>query len=304
MGFFDNVLGSAANAIKSSAGTAVSSFLNQASQGNIEGAINGLATSITQLRDNVGAFGAATPGDGLRGMNARSDAVQNWCWYCLLPDVKDSSAQKIAFGSSATGGEQIIDNVVSRVSVGGGGLLPTVSLPWYYVQSATIPFRTIETESITRNSHKLHYPEGYSVATLSMEFFMDSASVAQKYLKAWGGLVLGNQDPSIWSNRGKWGYPANYKKDINFYILSVTKRELLNLKYVGCWPTDPQALELASDNAAILTQRVNFHVEDVLVTVLNDKGIVDNLIDTGLGYGTSFLKGAAMNTINGWITGL
>jgi hypothetical protein len=250
-------------------------------------------------------------------MNARSDAVQNWCWYCLLPDVVDKGAVGLFSKSSSTGGdtqsekwikqdgEEILGTSLSSVLTSGSSrLYPAVSLPWYYVQSATIPFRTIETESITRNSHKLHYPEGYSVATLSMEFFMDSASVAQKYLKAWGGLVLGNQDPSIWSNRGKWGYPANYKKDINFYILSVTKRELLNLKYVGCWPTEPQALELASDNAAILTQRVNFHVEDVLVTVLNDKGIVDNLIDTGLGYGTSFLKGAAMNAINGWITGL
>lgn len=276
MGISSQTLGLATNAIKSSGGTALSSFLGQAAQGDLAGALTSLTNAPGDAIANIGAFGQATPGDALRGMNARGDAMQNWCWYCLLPTLNNSNAVAIA------------------------GLLPSVSLPWYYVTRMNAPFRTLETESIKRNSHQLHYPTGYSLPSLTLEFFLDSKSEAQAYLKSWSSLVLGQANPAQFQNRGVWGMPASYKKEINLYALSVSKKVLLNFKYFGCWPSDPSAIEFNSDDASALTQQVTFQVEDVQLTVLNDKGVIDNLSKTALGYGLSALTGTANSFLSGF----
>lgn len=267
MGILANTLGLAANTIKGAGASAVYSAINQAAQGDLEGAIGAITGGISSTVETLGAYGSATPGDALRGMNARSDAMQSWSWYCLLPSLSNTGTELI------------------------GGINASVALPWYYVQKGNTPFRTFEVESITRNSRKINLPTGYSVPSLSLEFFMDSSGLAQKYLKAWAGLVLGNDDPSNIANVGTWGYPAAYKKNIYLYLLSVTKKQLLNFKYIGCWPSDPQALELVSDDGQPMSQSVAFHVEDVQVTVLNDKGLIENLANTGQGYAMSALTG-------------
>lgn len=269
MGLISKTLGVAANAVKSSGKTALSSFVNKALQGNLKDALSGLKDAPGQLLDNAGSFGQASPGDALRGMNARGDAMQNWCWYCLLPSLTSSSSKSFL------------------------GFKKSVALPWYYVQRTNTPFRTIETESIRRSSHNVVLPTSYSVGTLTLEFFMDSNNEAQNYLKTWSALVLGADDPAKMSNRGVWGLPATYKKDINIYVLSVNKKVLLNFKYMGCWPTDPQALELTSDDASVLSHSVTFSVEDVSVSVMNDKGVIDNLLSTAQGYAMSALSGGA-----------
>lgn len=266
MGILSSYLGNAANAIKGAASASVVSAVSQAASGDVYGALASLGSAVENAVDTVGAYGAATPGDGMRGMNARSDGIQNWCWYCLMPTLTNP-------------------NSLSIMNTQG-----SVSLPWYYVQRGTIPFRVLETESIKRNSQQIHLPTGYSVPNLSLEFYMDSANKAQEYLKAWSSLVLGTSPVANVVNRGVWGLPATYKKNITFYVLSVTKKQLLTIKYVGCWPADPQALELTSSDPAILAQTVSFMVEDVEVTVSNDKGLVDKLSETAIGYGVSALK--------------
>lgn len=295
MGISTQTLGLAANTIKSGGGTALNQFLNQISQGNIDAAAQTLGEFPRQAIDTIGAFGQATPGDGLRGMNARSDAIQNWCWYCLLPTFTNRSAVNLS----------VNDFLPSTFSSGTPGLVstqafkPSLSLPWYYVQRSNLPFRRIETESVKRNSHMIHYPTGYSVDSLTLEFFMDSANLAQTYLKAWGAAVLNSVDPGRMENRGQWGLPASYKKDINIYVLSVSKQVLLNFRYFGCWPSEQTALELVSDNAAALSQPVTFQVEDVAVTVNNDKRVIDNLAQTAVGIGISALQGAARSFLDG-----
>lgn len=272
MGIPSSFLGQAASAVKglvSDSGSSLSNFINQASQGDIAGALAGLGNQTSVEVDTLGARGLAEPGDALGGMNARGDAIQNWSWYCLMPTLTNNNTQSIAGSRAST------------------------PLPWYYVQKCNAPFRLIETESIKRNSAQVHLPIGYSVPNLAIEFFMDSNNVAQKYLKAWGALVLDTAPVANVVNRGVWGLPAGYKKNIYVYVLSVTKKQLLNFKFINCWPNDPQALELMSADPAVLVQTVNFMVEDVEVTVLNDKGVIDNLIEAGTGYAIDQLTGFA-----------
>ena len=259
MSALSNVIGAAKSGFTTGKGS-LNASLNSLVSGDIQGALANLANTAGDTLNAFAATGAAPLGDGFGGINAREDALQNWCWYAMLP----------AFGRT--------------------------TLPWYYVSAANMPYRTIQTEAIQRNGKAVHYPESYSVDNLSMVFFLDNSGKAYQYLKTWQGLVLGNIDPKKPGNQGKWGLPSNYKKDIQLIVFSVAKKRMLNVKYINCWPTNLTALSLSSGQAEALSQEVNFLVEDVEVTVNNDKGLMENLLDTT----TNFVIGNAANALTGF----
>jgi T4-like virus tail tube protein gp19 len=273
-------LGAAGSALKGTGATLV----NQLAQGNIEGAISGALQAPGQLLGSLGSFGGTSLGDDFAGINARGDAVQSWCWYAVMPDINNNSALSVG--------------VVAGINVGA----PVVSLPWYYVQTANLPMRQFSLDTIKRNGHSVHYAQSYEVGTLTLGLFMDSSSKAHQYIKAWQGQVMANANPKSVQNQGNWGYPAAYKKDIVLVVLSVDKKVLLNVKLINCWPTEPSAVELTSGEATPLVQTINFAVEDVDITVNNDKGLLDTLIGTATGYATSALTGALNSQLNNIIT--
>jgi hypothetical protein len=181
--------------------------VQQASLGNVSRSVQGLTDIPAQALRNFGATGGVALGDAFAGINARGDAVQNWCWYCLLPSMENDSA--LSFG----------------------GISPAISLPWYYVPSANMPRRKIATESTQANAHMRHYPQSYSVDNLSLGLFMDTTGKAQQYLEAWASKVLDNRDPANTENQGRWGLPADYKKDIYIVLLDTVHRQMMNVKY-------------------------------------------------------------------------
>lgn len=131
---------------------------------------------------------------------------------------------------------------------------------------------------------------------------MDSDNIAQQYIQAWQSLILANKNPKIAANQGAWGYPSTYMKDINLVVLSVTRRQLLNVRYINCWPSELGALELTSGESQVLVQNVTFMTEDVEVTVNNDRSLVDTLIASSSGLSSGSLAGglnaAISSTLN------
>jgi len=259
MSVFSDILGDARAAVTQGTSN-LSGAVQQLASGNLGGAI---ALLQDTGQDTLNAFadsGGTTYGDSLSGMNARGDAIQNWCWYCVLPVLNRNTAVSL------------------------GGVTPSSALPWYYVQKATLPQRSFNRESLSRNGHSAHYPDAYSVTDLLLEFFMGSDNKAQQYIKDWQGLVLGNKNAGVITNQGQWGLPVDYKKTINLVVLSVDRKILLNVKYFGCWPIDPNPLELVSGQGEPLSQPVSFAVEDVNVDIQTDSGLVDTLVNTARGY--------------------
>lgn len=247
--------------------------------GNFAQGVNGLADIPGSLIKNFRASGGVDYGDSFAGINARGDALQNWCWYAVLPEVTNRSA--FSFGR----------------------LQPSIAIPWYYIQTANLPRRDISTDSTQTNGHQRYYPSAYAVPELQLGFFMDTKNKAQQYLTAWESQILGTDDPSDTLNQGMWGLPAEYKKDINIMLLDTVKREMLNVKYVRCWPVGLDALDLTSDTAAALVQNVRFMVEDLHITVSNDKGLIDNLTETALGYGMGAIQGPLTAQLNNFDIG-
>ncbi len=257
MSFVSSILGSAKDDLKGGLTGAV----NQLGRGDLSGALSSLSDIPGNIINNLGARNGVAFGDGFKGIHARKDAVQDWCWYCILPKV---------------GGKQ---------------------LPWYYVTSANTPHRKINTESLKRNGHTVHYPESYEMSgSLSLKFYLDGTSKAHEYLKAWQREIVGDKNPAQAANQGVWGLPSKFKKPITIAVMSVDRKELLVFKYLGCFPTDPQAMELGAGSANPLELQVEFQVEDLDLTVKNSLGFLENLKNTA--------KGFALDAIGGGLTSL
>jgi hypothetical protein len=273
----------------------------------VEGAISTVLRAPDTFVDRMGAQGRAQPGDYARGMMAREDAVQNWCWYALLPDIQDDNATALRTPSVSMGGgatnsvNEAGQFLYNQVQIASRQLRPVLGLPWYYVQTANLPFREFESDVITRNSHEIHYPTAYKVGQLTLGLFMDSSSITHRYLQAWSSKILGSRNPKRPENQGDWGLPVNYKKDIIISVLSVKKKVLLNVKYINCWPTNLEALALASGVAEPLVQPVSFSVEDVEVTIAEDLKLGAQIKDTLTGYARDAVGGAAKALITKYL---
>jgi len=290
MSSLSDFMGNASSSLKGSATRTIGDAASQGAQGNVSGAVSTLLNGPQSALSSIGAQGGATMGDDFAGLQKRGDAVQNWCWYAVMPDVSNPNA--VSGGTLQALGQ----------SVGVGQ--PVVSLPWYYVQTANVPDREFQVESIKRNGHEVHFPSSYSVGSLTLGLFMDDRSVAEMYCKAWAAQVMGNQNPKIVSNQGQWGYPSAYKKDINIVVLSVRRNVLLNVKLMNCWLTQKSALELTSGEASAMVREVTFSVEDIDITVNNDKGLLDTLSNTATGYAASALGSVLGGAVNNAFTTL
>jgi hypothetical protein len=182
-----------------------------------------------------GAGGAAQPGNSLAGAMARTDPMMSYLWYAIMPDV---------------------------TPIGGS----PVSLPWYYVEEATVPFRNFETRSRFVQGHQEHYPGPYSVDNLTLHLYGDTTNAAIGYLQAWNGAIV-NPIPSAQASAkgGGYGRSKDYKKDINIYILGPDKRTLFQITYQGCWPTNVASYSLDSNTSTRIVNVVTFSVDDVYI---------------------------------------
>lgn len=191
-------------------------------------------------------YGTSSSFDPFVGMNQRGDAIQNWSWYCELPEL---------------GPTPLVNGIDT--------------LPWYYVPAATMPFRNITSAQINRLGGQRNYPENYSVDDLTLTFFVDTSNAAFKYATGWTGRVLGGGDPKVVGNRGMWGLPGHYKRDIKIHITSADRTRLLTATYTGCWPTNINQISLESNSSEQVQMQVTFKVDDVHVTIVDGTGMDD-----------------------------
>ena len=221
---------------------------------------NQASTALSDLIPGFPGFPGAGQAQTLTGLalNRRGDALQNWGWTCLPPRIGN------------------------------------LELPFYYVQSINLPNRKIGSEAIQRNGHAVHYPDAYTVDDITMGLFMDTENRAMQWFQSWHAQVLGQADPRSPQNQGSWGLPGSYKKDFVTVLLSPSRNEVVTARYLQCWPTDSQALELVSATADHLVLNVTLKVEDVKIEISNDKGkidIVSQILEGGIGSISGILNG-------------
>jgi hypothetical protein len=158
----------------------------------------------------------------LAAAQARKDPLLNVFWYCDLPPIDG------------------------------------VFLPWEYVEDATLPYMEVEQSSVYRAGKMYHYAGHYSLGTLSLKLYEDSAGISLRYLDAWSKAIINR-------NTGLYGNPKKYKKIINFAVLDVSNLTAFFLEYSGCFRMRADPLNLGSGPTERIITSAEFSVDDVLI---------------------------------------
>lgn len=205
----------------------------------------GAGISVSSYSNGAGV----APGNALEGALARSDPVMSFLWYCEPPTLIGSGIQ--------------------------------ATLPWFYIEEASLPFRTYEARGVYREGRTKNYASKYAVDGLNIGFYMDVDGVALNYIRAWDALIMAPFDRTDSVIRGGgFRLPSLYMKDIPFYILDVNKQQLVQILYSECWPLNTEAFSMQSQNSDRVVARLSFSVGDVYVTAA---GLSTKQMDAAIG---------------------
>jgi hypothetical protein len=237
----------------------ITNAAGQLFQGNVSGALSTLANAPGDVLNSLSkSFGfssgttltgpgsAATLGNNLAGALARSDPLLSFQWYASMPAI---------------------------APVGGS----TVQLPWYFVEEATPTFRSFEPISIFREGRQKHYAGKYSVDSLRLGIYADTAGIALTYLQAWNGAILSPTTPATEAAQGgAYGKPNNYKQTIVIYLINPNNAQVATLTYVECWPQTIDSYTLDSGSSTRIINNVTFSVGDVFISIASIPSAVSN----------------------------
>lgn len=258
-GAVDNAVRAGVSGVLGAAGSVLSGDLSGAGRqlmnipGNMAGAAgNAVSGALRSLGITSGSTlsggveylsvssgpGGIPYGDALAGIMTRADPLHAYNWFCDLPQVN-------ANGYAA-------------------------SLPWYYVEEATIPFRQFETRQVYREGRYKHYPGKYNVDSLRLAIYLDSDNTSLNYWQTWQNAILQPFNKATATSLGG-GYrpPSQFKKDISFFLLDVRRQQIVNILYTECWPQQIDAFNLQSATSERLIGQVTLSVGDVFVNLLN-----------------------------------
>jgi hypothetical protein len=225
----------------------------------------------------------------------------SFTWYAQMPVLTPSSISTglTSAGSVLGGTGSVLGGLASAM---GGALFTSVastSLPWSYVETANLPFRTIQTKSIFREGHDNHYPDKYSVDNLRLGIYSDSSNIAFQYIQAWNNLIIAPFSPNTAATAGGyWGRPVDYKKTIYIYLMDVTKNVVAIVQYVGCFPINVDAYSLISNGSERIVNEINFSVDDVFINLISVPSVAGLI-----GKAEQGLLGGAVNLASSIVTG-
>lgn len=288
-----SVVGAANNAVKSATQSVLGAAGNLLT-GNVSGAISALANAPANILGStvsglgglagiqslsspgtVGTMsgtGGVDPGNALGGINARSDPMLSFCWYAQLPVITPGTSQQTANAASTSILANLASSTLSGLSSNLGGAVSTsnaASLPWYYVEEASLTFRQFNTKSIFREGRDRHYPDKYSVDALRLAIYADSQNTAFTYLQAWNNAIITPfAAASAATMGGGWGRPSDYKRPIYIYLLDVTQNQLAIVQYTECYPISVAEYSMDSGTSTRIVNHVTFSVGDVFVNLL------------------------------------
>lgn len=181
--------------------------------------------------------GGVAVGNSLEGALARSDPQMSYNWYCIPPTVN------------------ALDG-------------PQVALPWYFVEEATLPFRTFNVDSYFYQGRQKHLAGNYDLDDLQLAFYADTTNEALIYLQAWQGAVVKpytSKDRT--SSGGGYGRTKDYYRDIPIYLLSPDRKVLCEILYTECWPKTIQSYSMNSGSSERIVNHVTFSTGDVFITL-------------------------------------
>jgi hypothetical protein len=129
-----------------------------------------------------------------------------------------------------------------------------------YVESVDIPFLNI---AVGDKAHVAasynYYPSTHDIAAFSITLYEDSKVSSLKWVTDWKSKVKDLRT-------GLYGLPgvdgSGYKQNISVYLMDTANNKILNVRLLGCWPSDTGNLPLNYTDSGRLTLTQTFSIDN------------------------------------------
>lgn len=143
-------------------------------------------------------------------------------------------------------------------------------LPWYYIDEITVPSPTFGVNQKFMNGKDNKYAEWFTLGSCTMKIYSDVSGVAFNFCNMW--------IRSVFRDDNFYQMPINYKKDIFVFILDPTRKVVIDIQLLGCWPTAWADYNLTSGSAAALESSLTLSVDDFKMNYDSSKDAVTQSI--------------------------
>jgi hypothetical protein len=145
------------------------------------------------------------------------------------------------------------------------------TLPWYYIDEITVPSPNLgSTQKFVAGKEK-KYAEWFTLGTCTVKIYSDISGLAFNFCNNW--------IRSVYRDDNFYQAPIAYKKDIFVFILDPTRKVVIDIQLLGCWPTAWGDYQLTSGAAAALESSLTLSVDDFKMNYDSNKDAVIKSID-------------------------
>ncbi len=155
---------------------------------------------------------------------------------------------------------------------------PTVNsskqLPWQYIDKLATPALSIDVQQLFRNGKNLKFASAFSAESISLTLYTDVAGVGINYANNWVR--------SVYRSDSFYNLSKNYKRDIQIYMLDAKRSVVVDIRFVGCFPTAWDSYALSSDGS-ILETNLTLSVDDIKVSYETDTSAAKTSLSSTFG---------------------
>ena len=127
-------------------------------------------------------------------------------------------------------------------------------LPWYYIDEITVPSPNFGSSPKFVEGKDKKYADMFSLNACTIKIYTDISGLAFNFCNDWVR--------SIYRDDNLYQMPIAYKKDIYVFILDTTRKVVVDIQLLGCWPTSWADYQLTSGSSSALESSLTLSVDD------------------------------------------
>lgn len=211
------------------------------------------------------AVGMLTPLDTFNSVRQHTmeyPLLRNYLWKIELPQLSSPSNNESSgiLDSIKNAATEVISNAI-KTTIGGNNVLPTGFVP--KVVSASVPFPSLGTNSVTYQGWSYAFPTNEKLNALVCNVWADENGFALAYYFSWYNSIR-NRD-------GTFNYPINYERDVPIGLYRTDGSLAIQLIAKGVFPTELSQIDLSdgSNGSAFKAFRITFNVNEIGITKIN-----------------------------------
>lgn len=127
--------------------------------------------------------------------------------------------------------------------------------PALYIESVGFSPIDIPATAVPIESSVKWYPGRYTSPPVGITFYEDADFTTTRFLKEWRSLIIHYDNT--------YGYPSEYKRTIEVFLLDDQKYPKLQVRLIGAWPSNAQPYQMGYDQTDRLRVSQTFAVDRI-----------------------------------------